>query len=193
MRAIWAQGDAGLGTEQLGGQGLHGFADFQQPDPDGVEITFKTGKDALGWDQSQARTWDALCRHTALTALAQLRTAAVQAALAGADVLPAAPPAARNVPAAVSEPAARAADLLFYTGTAPLPARGGQPCPPGIPPIGLSPAETARIEHLARDWKAGIISLARIAFQLRWSTWRRRHQARARWHHYSTRLAALTT
>jgi SRSO17 transposase len=158
-----------------------------------VEITFKTGKDALGWDQSQARTWDALCRHTALTALAQLRTAAVQAALAGADVLPAAPPAARNVPAAVSEPAASAADLLFYTGTAPLPARGGQPCPPGIPPIALSAAETARIERLARDWKAGLISLARLAFQLRWSAWRRRHQARARWHHYAARLAALAT
>ena len=104
-----------------------------------VEITFKTGKDALGWDQSQARTWDALCRHTALTALAQLRTAAVQAALAGADVLPAAPPAARNAPVAVSEPAARAADLLFYTGTAPLPARGGQPCRPVSPRSGCPP------------------------------------------------------
>ncbi len=163
-----------------------------------VEITFKTGKDALGWDQCQARTWDALCRHTALTALAQLRTAAIQAALAGADVLPAAPPAARNAPAAVSEPAvsepaASAADLLFYTGTAPLPARGGQPCPPGIPPIGLSAAETARIERLARDWKAGLISLACLAFCLRWSAWRRRHQARARWHHYAARLAALAT
>ncbi len=158
-----------------------------------VEITFKTGKDTLGWDQCQARTWDAICRHTALTALAQLRTAAVQAALADADVLPAAPPAARNAPAAVSEPAASAADLLFYTGTAPLPARGGQPCPPGIPPIALSAAETARIERLARDWKAGLISLARLAFPLRWSAWRRRHQARARWHHYSTRLAALAT
>ena len=53
-----------------------------------VEITFRTGKDALGWDQSQARTWDAICRHTALTALAQLRTAAVQAALAGAASCP---------------------------------------------------------------------------------------------------------
>ena len=25
-----------------------------------------------------------------------------------------------------------------------------------------------------------------------WSRWRRRHQARARWHHYSARLALLT-
>ena len=158
-----------------------------------VEVTFRTAKDALGWDQSQVRTYDALCRHTALTTLAQLRTAAIQAALAGADVLPAAPPADRSAPAAVSEPAASTADLLFCTGTAPLPARGGQPCPPGIPPIELSAAETARIERLARDWKAGLISLARLAFQLRWSTWRRRHQARARWHHYATRLAALVT
>ena len=37
-----------------------------------VETTFRTGKDAFGWDQSQARTWDAINRHTALTALAQL-------------------------------------------------------------------------------------------------------------------------
>jgi hypothetical protein len=32
-----APGDAGLGAEHLGGQGLHGFADFQQPDADSVE------------------------------------------------------------------------------------------------------------------------------------------------------------
>jgi len=157
-----------------------------------VEITFKTGKDALGWDQCQARTWDALCRHTTLTALAQLRTAAIQAALAGADVLPAAPPAART-PAAVSEPAVTDTDLQIYTGTAPLPARGRQPCPPGIPPIALSAAETTRIDRLARTWKAGLISLARLAFHLRWSAWRRRHQARARWHHYAARLAATGT
>ena len=29
------------------------------------EETFRTGKDTLGWDQSQVRTWDAICRHTA--------------------------------------------------------------------------------------------------------------------------------
>ena len=81
-----------------------------------VEITFKTGKDALGWDQCQARTYEAICRHTALTALAQLRTAAIQAALAGADVLPAAPPAGQDAPPAASEPAASTADLQFYTG-----------------------------------------------------------------------------
>src|SRR5271165_2768451 len=35
-----------------------------------VEETFKTGKDVHGWDQSQARLFEAICRHTALAALA---------------------------------------------------------------------------------------------------------------------------
>jgi SRSO17 transposase len=158
-----------------------------------VEITFKTGKDALGWDQCQARTWHAICRHTALTALAQLRTAAIQSALAATAVLPAAPAVTQapcEVP--VSEPPADDADLQFWTGTAPLPVRGGEPCPPGIAPIALSAAETTRIDRLARDWKARLIDRARLALHLRWSTWRRRHQARARWHHYAARLATVT-
>ena len=33
----------------------------------------QNGKDVLGWDQSQVRTFDGICRHTALAALAQLR------------------------------------------------------------------------------------------------------------------------
>ena len=35
-----------------------------------VEETFKTGKDILGWDQSQTRNFTGICRHTALAALA---------------------------------------------------------------------------------------------------------------------------
>jgi hypothetical protein len=71
-----------------------------------------------------------------------------------------------------------------------VPARGGQPCPPRIGTIKLTIAETARIERLASQHAAGLITRARLAFCLRWSRWRRRHQARARWHHYSTRLLA---
>ena len=37
MRADWLPGDAGLGAEHLGAQGLHRFANFQQPDGDSVE------------------------------------------------------------------------------------------------------------------------------------------------------------
>ena len=157
-----------------------------------VETTFRTGKDTLGLDQSQARTFDAICRHTALTALAQLRTAAVRSALTGAITLPAVPAPAENTEAAATGTTVSDTDLQFYPGGAPLPVIAGQPCPPGIPPIELSATETARIERLARDWKAGVLTAARLAFHLRWSAWRRRHQARARWHHYSTRLEALT-
>ncbi|MGH3593324.1 MAG: IS701 family transposase [Pseudonocardiaceae bacterium] len=153
-----------------------------------VETTFRTGKDAFGWDQCQARTFTALCRHTALTALAQVRAIAVRAALAGEITLPAAGGPARIT----AHDAEEHTDLQIYTGDAPLPVTAGQPCPPGIPPVRLSAAETTRIERLARDRKAGILTAARLAFHLRWSAWRRRHQASARWHHYSARLAPLT-
>jgi len=159
-----------------------------------VEVTFKTGKDTLGWDQSQARTYDAICKHTALTALAQLRTAAIRVAISTGTA--AAGGGGREATASAdtaSEEAISATELQFYPGGAPLPARGGQPCPPQIPPIELSVAETTRIERLARDWKAGLLTRARLAFHLRWSAWRRRHQARARWHHYAARLQALAT
>ncbi len=156
-----------------------------------VETTFRTGKDSFGWDQSQARTWNAINRHTALTALAQLRTAAARAALARGSFLPPAPPSVPDTAGTPEETAASPADLQIQTGDAPLPATSGLPCPPRIPPITLSHAETSRITRLARDWKEGLLTTARLAFHLRWSAWRRRHQARARWHHYSARLAAL--
>jgi len=81
-------------------------------------------------------------------------------------------------------------DLPIPLGDAPVPVAGGQPCPRRIGAIRLTIAETARIERLARQYAAGLITRARLAFCLRWSRWRRRHQARARWRHYSTRLLA---
>ena len=77
------------------------------------------------------------------------------------------------------------------SGTLPSPSGSGQPCPPGIAAIKLTIAETACIERLARQHAAGLITRARLAFCLRRSRWRRRHQARARCH-YSTRPAAAT-
>ena len=158
-----------------------------------VEETFKTGKDVLGWDQAQVRTWDGSCRHTALSALAQLRAAAVRGALTGTVALPAAdrdanpatPGSHRDDDSEVGD-----TDLQFPVGDAPVPARAGLPCPPGIAPVKLSIAETARLAALATRYTAGLISRAGLAFALRWSLRRRRHQARARWHHYSTRFAA---
>ena len=158
-----------------------------------VEETFKTGKDVLGWDQTQARTWDGVCRHTALSALAQLRAAAIRGALTGTITLPAASPAddhAGSIQAGDGD--VRDTDLQIPLGDAPVPARGGQPRPPAITPIKLSIAETTRLTGLARQHAAGLITRARLAFALRWSKRRRLHQATARWHHYSTRLLAGT-
>ena len=55
-------------------------------------------------------------------------------------------PPGSTAAAATGEDAVTAADLQFYRYGAPVPVRGGQPCPPGIPPIELSATETARIE-----------------------------------------------
>jgi SRSO17 transposase len=155
-----------------------------------AEETFKTGKDILGWDQCQARTWDAICRHTALAALAQLRQAAVRNHLCGDITLPGAPARPGRDDGPSGQDDSRGGGLHIPLGDAPVPVRPGQPCPPRIGAIKLTIAETARIEQLARHYAAGLITRARLAFHLRWSRWRRRHQARARWHHYSTRLQA---
>jgi len=158
-----------------------------------AEETFKTGKDVYGWDQCQARTFDGICRHTALAALAQLRCLAIRGALRGEIRLPAtATRAGYDSSTAIDDGDISGTDLQIPLGDAPLPVRGGQPCPPGIAPIKLSVAETARLARLAVQYTAGLISRARLGFALRWSARRRRHQATARWHHYSARLLAAT-
>jgi hypothetical protein len=127
---------------------------------------------SLGWDQAQVRAWDAVCRHTAL---AQLRQATVRSHLCDDITLPATPAgASRDGQDDIS-----GADLRILLGDAPVPARGGQPCPSRIAAIRLTIAEAARIERLARQ-HAGLITRARLAFDLRWPGWRRRQQARAR-------------
>ena len=119
----------------------------------------------------------------ALTALAQLRAAAIRGALTGSIALPAASSACGHDGGATGGDAQVSdADLQIPLGDAPVPARGGQPCPPGIAPIRLSIAETARLASLAAHYTAGLITRARLAFALRWSARRRRHQATARWH-----------
>jgi hypothetical protein len=156
-----------------------------------IEETFKTGKDVHGWDQCQARTFDGICRHTALAALAQLRCLAIRGTLRGEIQLPA-PDSGRDSSTIIDDGHISDTDLQIPLGDAPVPVRGGQPRPPGIAPIKLSVAETARLARLAVQYTAGLISRARLGFALRWSARRRRHQATARWHHYSTRLLATT-
>ena len=80
--------------------------------------------------------------------------------------------------------------LRIPLGDAPVPARGGPPSPPRVAAIKLTLAETARLSRPARQHATGLITRTRLAFHLRWSAWRRRHQGRARRRHFSTRLLA---
>ena len=168
-----------------------------------VETTFETGKDVFGWDQTQVRSRDGICRHTALAALAQLRAAAIRNTITGSITLPA--DTDTNTGDGMSDTGTATgddrgdgdgvvsdADLQIPLGDAPVPVRAGQPCPPELGPIKLSIAETTRLTGLAACHTKGLITRARLAFALRWSLRRRLHQARARWHHYSTRLQAVT-
>jgi hypothetical protein len=158
-----------------------------------VETSFKSGKDGLGWDQSQVATWTAQNRHTILTALAMIRIIFLRAFLAsgntGVDPLPAPGPAPADGPEST---VAADADLRIHPGADTLPAVAGLPCPAAIPPVRLSDTETARIDALTRAYTGRLLSRDRYALHLRWSHWRRRHQARARWSHYSARLIPLT-
>lgn len=128
-----------------------------------VEETFKTGKDVFGWDQSQARTFDGTCRHTALSALAQLRACAIRGALTGTITLPADPSPDQADGAPTGDGHVSDTDLRIPLGDAPVPARGGQPRLPRIGPITLSLAETTRLAGLARQHAAGLITRARLA------------------------------
>ena len=149
----------------------------------------------LGWDQSQARTWDGICRHTALAALAQLRQIAIRNALCRRHHPPARP--RQPTPRPHRHPRTTATSATLTCGspsaTRPSPPAAASPARPGIAPIRLSVAETARLAALARQHAAGLITRARLAFALRWSARRRRHQAIARWHHYSARLLAMAS
>lgn len=71
--------------------------------------------------------------------------------------------------------------------------------PDQLPPadcgtIALTVPEAQRLFHLLTTLTRNLLphtARARIARHLNWSGWRRRHQARARWHHYRTRLALI--
>ena len=155
-----------------------------------VETSFKSGKDGFGWDQSQVATWTAQNRHTLLTALAMVRIIFLRTFLTSGNTDGETLPVPE--PALGSDTASTSTGLRIHPGADTVPVIAGLPCPAGIPPVRLSDTETARIDALTRAYTGGILSRDRLAFHFRWSHWRRRHQARARWSHYSTRLAPAT-
>ena len=138
-----------------------------------VEECLQQGKGQAGLDQHQVRTWHSFHRHTVLSMCAQ-------ALLAVAAARPAPPGEAPAAASLAGQPAA-------WRDTGKLPASANDR-PPGDDPglVKVSVPEARRLLRLA----TAPMSRAARDLGYAWSRWRRRHQARARWHHYHTRLKA---
>jgi SRSO17 transposase len=129
-----------------------------------VEDDFQDSKSTVCLDQTQVRLYRAWKRHVAL-AMAALAFLAVVAAI---------------------ERSAHPAPVL--------PEDPDQLPPTDCGTIALTVPETQRLFHLLTTLTRNLPPhsvRARLARQLNWSDWRRRHQARARWHHYRTRLTLI--
>jgi hypothetical protein len=150
------------------------IADMRWP----VEECHQQGKGQAGLGGHQVRLWHSFHRHSVLSmcALALL-------AVAAARPMPPAPlpPAASAVPAAGQPPA------WADTGALPLSAHEPPPEDPGL--VKVSVPEARRLLHLA----TAPMSAAARQLGYAWSRWRRKHQARARYHHYQARMRAAPT
>jgi len=145
-----------------------------------VEECHQQAKGQAGFDQHQVRLWTSFHRHTVLSmcALAVLAVAAARPA-----------PPGPLTPAPGSHPPGTAAQPAAWADTGILPASADQPPPehPGL--VKVSVPEARRLLRLATTPMTAAARQAGYA----WSRWRRKHQARARWHHYQARLRAAPT
>ena len=136
-----------------------------------VEECHQQGKGQTGLDQHQVRTWPSFHRHTVLSMCAQALLAIA---------------AARPTRPARQPPATGPGQPVAWRDTGKLPATADDQ-PPGDDPglVKVSVPEARRLLRLAT-----LISRAARDLGYTWSRWRRRHQARARWHHYHAQLKA---
>jgi SRSO17 transposase len=160
-----------------------------------VETCFQAAKSILGIDSHQVRLWHSWHRHTALTLLAAAILAVATAAPAQGEATAEAADAdthdaGRGVQASDHATAPRLpAQPAAWRDTGTLPVRPDQPPPADHGMIKVTIAEARRLLAIA----ASATTTAVKFFHLRWSQWRRRHQARARWHHWRTRLRRYAT
>ena len=144
-----------------------------------MEECHQQAKGQTGLDQHQVRLWQSFHRHTvlSLSALAILAVAAARPA-------PPVPLTQRG-----DAPASAGTQPMDWADTGNLPASPDEPPPKDPGQVKVSVPEARRLLRLATT------PMTAAARQLGypWSRWRRRHEARGRYHHYQTRLRATPT
>lgn len=145
-----------------------------------AEECFQQGKGQTGLDQHQLRLWHSFHRHTVLSMCALALLAVATARPPGTPApWAAAGPGTPTAPQA--GPRTGTTDQPeHWRDTGRLPARPGEKPPRDIGLIRVTVPEARRL----------LAASARETFSYTWSIWRRRHQARARWHHYQAQLQA---
>ena len=140
-----------------------------------VEECFQQGKGQTGLDQHQLRLWPSFHRHTVLSMCALALLAVATARPPGHP----APPGPGTSTGTTDQPE-------HWRDTGQLPAGPDHKPPRDIGLIRMTVPEARRLlTPLAKP-----AHQATETFRCTWSIWRRRHQARARWHHYQAQLRA---
>ncbi|MGH9446476.1 MAG: transposase [Terriglobia bacterium] len=161
-----------------------------------AEETNETGKGPIGWDENHFRKWDSMNKHTALAGIAMLKSNMILEYLdtLGKKETGTAPPGLQEPgpPVYAENPGPPEQDygkedLMVPLGDSAIPAGPDDHVPENIGFIRLSRDEALRIREIAISG----MSEAEMAFHLRCSKWRRRHQAVARWHHRKARMKAM--
>lgn len=163
-----------------------------------AEETNETGKGPLGWDDNHFRKWESVNKHTALAGIAMLKSNMIledlEALRKGAIEISASHLGRQGTGLSESsgipdppERGYRDEDLMVPLGDSAIPAGPDGEIPEEIGFIMLSRDEGLRIREIALSE----MNEAEMAFHLRCSKWRRRHQAIARWHHRKTRMKAM--
>jgi hypothetical protein len=154
-------------------------------------------KGPIGWDQNQLRKWEGLQKHAALAGIAMLRANIISDLLAepgqgipgygtpgaGPDGLPGLGEAPRQKKreAMAGE---REEDVMIPLGDSAVPAHAQEELPGDAGHVKLSLREIMRLMTII----ASGLEEAQITFHVKWSNWRRKHQAIAKWYHRIARL-----
>ncbi len=145
-----------------------------------AEECFQQGKGQAGLDQHQLRLWHSFHRHTVLSMCA-LALLAVATARPPRTPVPWAPP--RPGTTAPQAGTGTTDQPGHWRDTGRIPARADDKPPRDMGLIRVTVPEARRL----------LAASARETFRSAWSIWRRRHQARARWHHYQAQLQTAPT